>query len=155
MLAETRTEICIRPVSFTAILDAPNADKLLKAYAEECLVSDAIPQRSIYEAMEKAGVLHCFAAYASDDTLIGFVSVLTAVMPHTGRLQATGESVFVAQDYRDTGAGILLIEAIEKYTDSIRAVLSWLPRVGSALDKILSRRSGYSLTHSQHTRYPA
>ena len=155
MLAEVRVEVCVRPVSFSAILDAPNSGALLHAYAEECLVSDAAPQRTIYEAMERAGVLKCFAAYADDNTLIGFVSILTATMPHTGRLQSTGESVFVDPVYRGTGAGNLLIDAAEQFADSIHAFLSWLPRIDSAFDKVLSHRSGYSLTHSQHTRQPA
>ena len=145
-------QVAVLPVSVSTIFSAPNAADLFRANAEECLVPNASPQRTQYEAMEQAGVLRCFGAYA-DDRLVGFCSVLVALqMPHTGRPQATGESIFVNPAYRGTGAGNLLIEAAEEYADSIHAVLAWLPRTGSQLDKLLSCRSGYSLTHSQHTR---
>ena len=158
MLTKVRTEVNVvhvQSVSFSVILDAPNADALLRAYAEECLVPDATPQRLIYEAMEGAGALKCFAAYAEGTLLIGFCSILVARMPHTGHLLATGESIFVDSACRDTGAGNLLINAAEQYADSICAPLSWLPRVDSAFDKVLSRRPGYSRTHSQYTRWQA
>ena len=157
MLTEVHTEVRvlrILPVSFIDILDAENADEILRAYAEECLVPGATPQRSIYEAMEKAGALQCFAAYTeATDLLIGFVSVLTAVMPHTGQPLATIESLFVDLPCRGTGAGLALLAAAEQYAQDFGCdKLVVTARVGSALDKVLSRRDGYTLTHLQHTR---
>lgn len=149
----TATEVKILPVSFVAILDAPNSGALLRAYAEECLVPGATPQRAIYSAMERAGALQCFAAYAEADLLIGFASVLTAVMPHTGQRLAAIESVFVAPSYRDTGSGLALLDAAEQHArDSGCSTVVCLARVNSPFDKVLSRRSGYKLTHSQYTR---
>ena len=146
------TEVKILPVSFVAILDAPNSGAIISAYAEECLVPGATPQRAIYSAMERAGALHCFAAY-SEDTLIGFASVLTARMPHTGDLVATLESLFVEPLHRDTGAANMLLDAAEQYAlDTGCSDLTYAARVGSRLDKVLSRRAGCKLTHAQYTR---
>jgi hypothetical protein len=145
----------IRPVSFSAIMDDPAFPGLFEAYRTECLVPDAQPQRAIYEAMEKAGALKCFAAYTGHGaTLIGFVSVVMTVMPHLGKRLATIESIFVGPDYRTLGADDDLLTAAEQHTmDSGCLALTALPRVGSAFDKVLSHRSGYTLTHSQHTRW--
>jgi hypothetical protein len=144
----------IRPVSYADIIDAPNAEELIRSYASECSVPNAEPQPEIYAAMESAGALKCFGAYV-DDRLVGFVSVLTAIMPHTGKPLVAGESIFVYPANRYSRAGDGLISAAERYADSIAASLTWLPRVGSQLDRILSHRQGYSLTHSQHTRRPS
>ena len=146
--------VTVLPVPVAAILDAPNAEALLNAYAEECLVPGTQPQRAIYEAMEKGGALQCFAAYADSGLLIGFVSVLCAIMPHHGRRLATVESLFVDPAYRDSGAGTALLAAVEQHArDAKCSALVCTARIGSAFDKVLDRRPGYALTHSQHTRW--
>lgn len=149
-------QVAIVPVSFSEILDAPNSPSLLQAYAEECLIPDATPQRLTYEALEGAGALRCFAAFVYPEDsplLVGFVSVLVAVMPHHGNRLATVESLFVDSDHRDTGAGNLLLEVAEKHARESGCLnLVCTARVGSAFDKVLSRRAGYQLTHVQHTR---
>ena len=155
MIAVVPTTVTILPVSFRDILDAPNSADLIQAYATECLVPDAQPQRAAYEAMEKAGALQCFAAYVNG-RLIGFCSVLSAVMPHTGFRLATVESVFVDPAYRSLGADADLLDAAEQYAiDSDCRQITGLARVGSAFDKVLSRRPGYTPTHTQHTRWLA
>jgi GNAT superfamily N-acetyltransferase len=154
-----RAQVTILPVSVAAIFDAPNAADLIRAYAKECLIPDAQPQRMTYEAMERTGVLQCFAAYAGPEgasLLIGFVSVICAVMPHCGKRLATVESLFVEPDYRDTGAGVDLIAAAEQCAvNSGCLAITASARVDSAFDKVLSRRAGYALTHVQHTRWLA
>lgn len=150
--------IAILPVSFLSILDAPNAANLLRAYAKECSVPNAEPQRAIYAAMEQAGVLHCFAAYddldgAPSPLLIGFCSIVAATMPHTGQRIATTESLFVDPVYRHTGAANALLLAVEQHAAAIGCSdITATARVGSAFEKVLSHRIGYRLTHSQHTR---
>jgi GNAT superfamily N-acetyltransferase len=159
MTAVADTPVTILPVSVATIFDAPNAADLIRTYAKECLIPDAQPQRMTYEAMEHAGVLKCFVAYAGSEgapLIIGFVSVICAVMPHCGKRLATVESLFVEPAYRDTGAGAGLIAAAEQCAaDSGCLAITAAARVGSAFDKVLSRRTGYALTHSQHTRWLA
>lgn len=156
----TATQIDVIPVSFGTIFFDSNAAPLIRAYAAECLVPDAEPQPAIYEAMEKAGVLKCFAAYLvpvdSSDRLrlIGFCSVLTVVVPHDGHLVATTESLFVDPAYRHTSAFQLLFAAAEHYATGIGCrVLTCGARIGSQLDKVLERRAGFMPTHTQHTKW--
>ncbi len=152
MTTAVESAVKILPVSFAAILDAPNSADLLRAYAEECSVSGAEPQREIYSAMENAGALHCFASYV-DDLLIGFCTVLTAQMPHTGDRLATVESIFVDPTYRHSGAGDILLTAAEQFArEAGCSNLACLARLGSAFDVVLSRRACYHATHTQHTR---
>lgn len=146
-------QVIVQSVSFVAILEAPNSADLIHAYAAECLVPDAQPQRAAYESMERAGVLKCFGAYLGSH-LVGFCSVISAIMPHTGFRLATVESVFVDPAYRSLGADADLLDAAEQYAaDTGCRLITALARVGSAFDKVLSRRSGYTLAHSQHTRW--
>lgn len=143
----------IRQVSYADILDAPNAAELLEAYSKDCIAPDYNPQREMYAAMERVNALKCFGAYRGG-SLVGFASVLSSVMPHTGKKSATMESLFVLPAHRNTGAGVLLLDASEKYArESGCAIFSGVARIGSAFEKVLLRRAGFHLTHSQHTRF--
>jgi GNAT superfamily N-acetyltransferase len=173
--AEITKPIVIQPVSVSAILDAPDSAQLIISYAEECLVADALPQRETYLSMERMGLMQCFGAFATPSTssissasstspaapaapalLIGFISVLSSVLLHNGKRMGVVESIFVDQPYRSTGAGDQLLLAAEQYAaESNFLSLTCLPRIGSAFDKMLSRRPGYTLTHHQHTRWMA
>ena len=148
-------EVETDPVSVAVIFDAPNAGELVRAYREECLIPNAEPQRATYEAMERASLLKCFGSFVNGE-LVGFVSVICVIMPHCGRRLATIESLFVDPRYRDTGAGVSLLSAAEQYAleSGCLAVVA-LARVGSAFEKVLSRRVGYQQTHTQHTRWLA
>jgi GNAT superfamily N-acetyltransferase len=152
---EISTQVIILPVSYAAILDDPNADTLLRAYAEDCLVPNASPQRPLYAAMEEMGSIQCFAAYLNQDSgnlLIGFVSVIRTVVLHDGHLIAAVESLFVDRIHRSTGAGLLLVAAAKRYaTESGCRCLLASARMGSALDLILSRRPDCDRTHAQYT----
>jgi hypothetical protein len=148
--------VTILPVSYATILDDPAAPALLRAYAEECLVPDAEPQRTLYAEMERQGVVQCFGAYldpAGDNPcLIGFISILRTIVPHDGHHIAAVESLFVAREHRSTGAFDLLVAAGEVHAtvSGCRCLLA-SARIGSALDHVLGRRAGYARTHSQHT----
>jgi GNAT superfamily N-acetyltransferase len=140
-------------VSHVAILCAANARQLVDEYAAECSIPDAYPQEEKYAALEQSGALQCFAAYV-DDELIGFASVLSAVMLHNGRRMAALESIFVSRSHRSSGAGNALLSAAEQYAAEVECVgLSYLPRIGSALEKVLLRRSDCEPTHTMYTRW--
>ena len=140
-------------VSHADILEAENAAQLIAEYAAECSVPDANPQAEQYAALEQAGALQCFGAYV-DGTLIGFASVLTAIMPHHGKRVATVESIFVQAQSRTTDAALFLLSALEQYAaerDCV-AMLS-TARAGSQYDKLLQRRYNQTPSHSLYTRW--
>lgn len=143
----------IKPVSYSEILDAPNSAELLDAYAKDCVMPDYNPQRQIYAAMENSGALHCFGAYVHR-TLIGFVSVITGVMPHNGKRMATIESLFALPSHRKLGTGDALLCAVEKFAVEGKYVaLIYTARAGSSLEVVLSRRSGCKESHTMFTRW--
>ena len=100
----------------------------------------------MYKILEDSGALCCFGAYQGE-TMIGFITVLTHVMPHYGALIATTESFFVAKAYRKTGAGTLLRQTVERHAQGRGAagVLICAP-YGGQLAKVLPR-AGYRQTN--------
>jgi GNAT superfamily N-acetyltransferase len=143
----------IRRVSYWQILCARNARELIGQYAAECSVPDYHPQSEIYAALEHSGALQCFGAYLADE-LIGFISVLSAVMPHNGVRVANIESFFVLSPQRRCGTGNALLSAAETYaTESGCGALVYNARVGSRLEKILTRRANCERSHSVFTRW--
>jgi GNAT superfamily N-acetyltransferase len=148
-----RKSTTIRRVSYSEIFGAPNGQKLIDEYAAECSVPDADPQIGMYAAMEQSGALQCFGAYL-DGRLIGFATVLKAVMPHHGKRVATLESLFVSPSDRDSGAGNDLLSAAEQFAAvSACEALLCTARIGSTLEKVLSRRVGCNATHTGFTRW--
>jgi GNAT superfamily N-acetyltransferase len=143
----------IKPVSYSEILDAPNAAELLQEYSKDCVMPDYNPQRQMYAALENSGALHCFGAYA-DGILVGFVSVITGVMPHNGKLMATIESLFALPSHRKLGTGDALLSAVEKFAVEGKYVaLIYTARAGSILEVVLSRRPGCKESHTMFTRW--
>ena len=139
--------------SVAEILDEANARSLIAAYADECCVPDAVPQREMYLAMELAGMLTCFGAYV-DGELVGFVSVIVSVMPHHGKLVATVESLYAAPEYRDRGAGIGLMGVAERHAEESGCVcLTYTARVGSRLETVLALRAGCERSHEMYTKW--
>jgi hypothetical protein len=144
----------IRRVSYSEILYARNAWQLISEYAAECSVADQDPQADIYAALERTGALQCFGAYLGADGLIGFISVLSAVMPHNGKRVGNIESFFVLSPQRCCGAANALLSAAEVYAvESGCDALLYTARLGSRLQRILARRSGCEQSHTVFTRW--
>lgn len=82
-------------ISPDVILDS----SLLKAYEEECanpLLGPTNPDRGMYEAMAKTGILACFGCFESD-RMVGFATVLITVYPHYSKKVATVESLYAVR----------------------------------------------------------
>lgn len=108
--------VLIRRVSVAEIDHAPNRDYLLAEYAKE-LVVDGAPtadaKMEMYYQMERSGAMELLGSFC-DDILIGFVTVLVAVLPHYGVVMSVTESFFVLKEFRKTGAGLKLKAAAER-----------------------------------------
>jgi GNAT superfamily N-acetyltransferase len=143
----------IRRISYAQFLSAPNAQELISAYAAECLIPDAQPQHQTYTALEQSGAFQGFGAYAGDD-LVGFVTVVSSVMPHNGKRAATVESVYVSPSHRGSSAGNALLSAAEQYAaESGCVVILYTARVDSPFETVLSRRSGCKESHTVFSRW--
>lgn len=105
-------------IPFSDIENDAELPVLLKEYGEECGIEGLpTPQARFesYRALQNSGSMNIIAAYY-DKKLIGFVSILTPVMPHYSIKLCVLESIFVAKDKRNTGAGIRLIKAAEQFS---------------------------------------
>jgi GNAT superfamily N-acetyltransferase len=149
--------VTILSVPVAAIFDAPNAADLIQAYAAACIAPGAEPQRQLYDAMEKAGVIHAFGAYvdlAGSPRLVGFASVICSVMPHDGHLVASLGEMFIDLPYRGTNAEGLLLSAVEQRAADVGCrCFICQARIGSGYDKRLSLRAGFSPTFTQYIKW--
>lgn len=145
----------VRAIRYSDVLDAPNAQELLAEYAAECSIREIgnpDPQPQMYEAFEKLGLSQIFGAYEGG-TLVGFASVLIAILPHYGKRVATMESLFVASAHRKSGLGLALLKAVEQHAghEQCAAILYSAPADGQ-LARLLSMREGYRLTNTVFCR---
>lgn len=134
----------IHHVSSAEIL-APENEGLLRAYADECSlpqIGPINPQPAMYEAMERAGIFHCFGAF-DDGQMVGFATVLTTVLPHYGKKVATVESVFALK------GGAELLTAVNAFAkDSACAVVFYSTPVGGRFERLLSANRDCSRTNA-------
>lgn len=133
----------------SGIMEAPEFDELIEEYAaESSIVGMPKPAAKVesYRVYEGLGMLHAFVA-VQGSSMIGFISVLTPVLPHYGRTVAVAESFFVAAAYRKTGAGLKLLEAAEDAAKQVGSpgLLVCAPFQGR-LFEVLPRR-GYTETN--------
>ena len=141
----------IQQVSFSAILDAPNAAALLREYEAECsipAIGPIKPNRAIYEQLEQNGVAYCFGVYLGD-VLVGFANLLMTVMPHYSRKVATLESIFVMREARGMVSGAELMRRIEQFALDAGCVgILYSARAGSSFEALLDAKKDYQRTNS-------
>jgi GNAT superfamily N-acetyltransferase len=126
------------------ISEVLNSTELLDEYASESAI-DGLPLPSakveMYLHMESVGALHTIGAFLNDE-LVGYITLLSPVLPHYSVLVTVAESFFVAKKYRKTGAGLKLLHAAEKYAKELGSpgLLVSAP-FGSDLAEVLPRVS--------------
>lgn len=93
--------------------------------------------KGFYEALEKGGSHFMVVAY-SNDTTVGYISMLVTVNPHTGLLQATCDVVYVLPEFRGYGIGIDLISAAEKRSVELGAkYLQFSFKYGAEMENLI------------------
>jgi GNAT superfamily N-acetyltransferase len=97
-----------------------NIHDLLHEYSEESSVR-GLPtpnaKAELYKSIEDTGALQTIGAFV-DDKLIGFIVILSPIIPHYGALVCVVESFFVTKPYRKSGAGIRLLRMAEDFAKS-------------------------------------
>lgn len=135
-------ELEIRPCMFDEIAQDPAYGALIAAYADESALAGLPrpqPRLDIYLDLERRGVLRIVGAW-QDGALLGFISVLTSVLPHYGVPVATTESFYVARDKRGTAAGLrLLLEARRQAREAGGVGLLVSAPHGSTLAQVLNK----------------
>ncbi|MGL4680419.1 MAG: GNAT family N-acetyltransferase [Plesiomonas shigelloides] len=98
-------------------IDEVFASGLFDAYAAESAIKTLPapnPQQMIYEAMTGSGVMACFGAF-DGHKMVGLLLLLTVTNPHYNKIMSTTESLYVAEEYRRTGAGLKLMKMAEQW----------------------------------------
>ena len=109
----------VQPSTIATLEAAPSFPALLAEYAAESAIEGMPPPQARmpqYHALETAGALSVLEARTEAGDLIGFLTILSAPLPHYGRTLAVSESFFVAKAHRSTGAGLKLLRAAEDKT---------------------------------------
>lgn len=139
-------DVCAVPVEKVL-----NSKALIAEYAEECSITaigEIDPQSEIYAKLENVGMSQSFMVYSGGEE-IGFAIVLTPVLPHYGKRVATMESLFVSKDHRSSGAGRILMKAVEDYAKQIGcAGILYSSPTGGQLERLLEASKEYQRTNA-------
>ncbi|MDR1947620.1 MAG: GNAT family N-acetyltransferase [Desulfovibrio sp.] len=146
-----REPVTVRQISIAEAFANPAFPALCREYAVESAIAGLpAPQekQSAYEALEASGS-NVFCAYGAflGDMLIGFVVLLTPVLPHYGASIAVAESLFVGGAYRKTGAGMLLVRRAEKRAREMRSPGMLFSSPSGGRLAVLLPRIGYRETN--------
>lgn len=108
--------LVIRRCCVSDIETADNFAALMAEYTQESSIQ-GMPKPDAkwdtYKNLELSKMLHSFGAFI-DDMMIGFITVLSPVLPHYSKLVSVTESFFVGHEYRKSGAGLKLLHEAEK-----------------------------------------
>gem|GEM_PF-512775 len=146
VIHQDKSSIVVRKVSVSEVESSPNFPMLAKEYAEDAAIAGLPPpveKLAMYYNLQKGGMFQAFGAFW-DGSLIGFVAVITPVIPHYGVTIAVIESLFVGRAYRrKTGAGLRLLRAAEAHSRAAGSpALTASAPTGGRLNSVLLRR-GY------------
>jgi hypothetical protein len=115
--------VVIRRCSVAEVEQNENFPALAREYAAESAIHGLPPpdeKIASYRLIEQSGCFHCYGTFLGN-LLIGFVAVLTPVIPHYGIAITVCESFFVGQAHRKSGAGIKLLRAAEAHAREARS----------------------------------
>lgn len=132
--------LIIRKCTISEIENSPNISDFLTAYASESAIK-GLPHPSAkaktYKALEDIGAIQVIGAFV-DNLIIGFIIILSNVLPHYDVQAAVSESFFVLKSYRKTGAGLKLLREAENYSkDSGACGLLISAPIGGDLAKVM------------------
>ena len=131
--------ITVRECTADEMIGHASFSALGAEYAAECAMDGLPPpepKMEMYRMIYQSGILHPLGAF-DGDAMVGFVVLLTPVIPHYGYTIAVAESLFVAAAARSTGAGIKLIRAAEKHArDSGCPAILFSAQINSPLEKV-------------------
>lgn len=113
-----RKKATVRRISVAELFSNEHCLALHDEYMHEsALAKLPNPEEKIasYTALEASGsdVFSLYGAFVGE-VLVGFLILLTPVIPHYGTAIAVAESLFVAAKHRSSGAGLLLIRKAEQ-----------------------------------------
>ena len=144
----------VKLISIDTFFSYKHIDSLLQEYSDESkgvLVPVVKTDIVLYKTLEDLGILDLIVMY-NDETIVGFISLMTTVMPHYSEKASTVESIFVLKEHRKFGTGKVLIskaESIAKDKDA-KAMFMSAPKDG-VLSKVIGTY-GFTETNTVYTK---
>lgn len=137
-----KVTIMVRRTTISEIESNENFSALFMEYADECAIH-GLPapteKMAAYHLIEKSGIFQAYGAFLGD-ILIGFMAVLTPVVPHYGVGITVTESLFVGKEYRKMGAGLKLLKKAHNHASAAKSPGLFISApTGGTLEKILPR----------------
>lgn len=131
------------------IMGAPEFPALIAEYAAESSVlgmPSPHARMESYRLIERTGTLHAFAAIESG-ALVGFITVLSPILPHYDMRIAVCESFFVAVAHRKGAIGLRMLARAEEQARQVDSpVLLVSTPIGGRLGLLLPK-CGYTATN--------
>lgn len=134
--------VSIRQCCASDLEQAPEFGALVDEYALEAARADLggiRVQVGQYKQLEAIGMMRFVAAWRGAE-LVGFATVMVAIVPHYGKPVATTETLFVSSGARAGGAGLAMLKEVELIAKDMGAegVFVSAP-AGGVLSKVLPR----------------
>ena len=145
----------VKIVTADDVLNNENSSFLYEKYAEESkgdyLDVANSPSVESYKTLEDLGMLTTIGAY-NDGKLIGFLSLITAVMPHYGEKSSTIESFFVLKEFRKYGTAKRMMDLATNSAKENNSVVMFMSApIGSRLDSV-AKYMGFKETNIVFTK---
>lgn len=141
--------LIVRKSSISEIENSVNISELLEEYAAESSIKGLphpFAKVDTYRHLESNGTIHILGAFL-DESLIGYMIVLSPVLPHYSVRVAVTESFFVMKKYRKTGAALILLKTAETYAKDQSALGMFMSApLGGRLAEVLPH-VGYAETN--------
>lgn len=115
--------LVIKNCTVVEIESAPNITEILEEYAAESAIKGLphpFAKVETYKHLENTKSIFIIGAFL-DDIFIGYIIMLSPILPHYSVRVAVVESFFVAKEYRKTGAGLKLLHEAEKQATEVAA----------------------------------
>lgn len=107
--------LVLRKCTIAEIESAPNITQILEEYASESAIKGLphpFAKVDTYKHLESTNSIYVVGAFFSDK-FIGYIIMLSPILPHYSVRVAVVESFFVAKEHRGTGAGLKLLHEVE------------------------------------------
>lgn len=133
-------EVAYRRIAFEQLESDPSWPRIVAEYADECRIAGMPPcdyQADMYRMLEAHGSMHLIGAYVGGE-LVGFCNLIVTRLPHYGKVVGTTESIFVAKQWRRTGAGLGLLRSAELVSREFGAVaLLMTAPAGGSMERLM------------------
>ena len=144
----------VKLISIDTFFSYKHIDSLLREYSDEsrgALVPVVKTDIVLYKTLEDLGILDLIVVY-DDEVIVGFISLMTTVMPHYSEKASTVESIFVLKEHRKFGTGKILVNKAESIAKSKSAKVMFMsaPKDG-VLSKVVGTY-GFTETNTTYTK---